>query len=109
MGRREGGKEGVDRRKEGMYILDSLGALHTSSLSLSLSHTRLQEVIVPFQAQSLQMFNEKLCVGYQSGFSLFHVYNDEQPQCKPHPKPHPHRIDIAVTFVVMVVDSVYSL
>ena len=48
-----------------------------------------QEVTVPFQAQSLQMFNEKLCVGYQSGFSLFHVYNDEKPQCKPRPS-HTH-------------------
>jgi hypothetical protein len=42
----------------------------------------VQEVMVPTQAQSLQMFNEKLCVGYQSGFSLFHVYVDEKPQCK---------------------------
>jgi len=40
-----------------------------------------QEVTVPFQAQSLQIFNEKLCVGYQSGFSLFHMYIDEKPQC----------------------------
>ena len=37
---------------------------------------------VPLQAQSLQIFNEKSCVGYQSGFSLFHMYIDEQPQCK---------------------------
>lgn len=43
-----------------------------------------KEVTVPFQAQSLQMFNEKLCVGYQSGFSLFHVYNDEKPQLLVH-------------------------
>ena len=26
------------------------------------------------------MFNEKLCVGYQSGFSLIHIYMDEKPQ-----------------------------
>jgi len=35
---------------------------------------------VPLQAQSLQIFNEKLCVGYQSGFTLFHMYIDEKPQ-----------------------------
>ena len=40
----------------------------------------LQEVTVPSHVQSLQMFNEKLCVGYQSGFSLFHVYVEEPPQ-----------------------------
>jgi len=28
------------------------------------------------------MFNEKLCVGYQSGFSLFHLYVDGHPQSK---------------------------
>ncbi len=26
------------------------------------------------------MFNEKLCVGYQSGFSLIHIYMDEKSQ-----------------------------
>ena len=42
----------------------------------------VQEVAVPSQAHSLQMFNEKLCVGYQSGFSLFHLYMDGKPQSK---------------------------
>lgn len=43
-----------------------------------------KEVLVPLQAQSLQVFNEKLCVGYQSGFSLFHIYSDEKPQLLVH-------------------------
>ena len=45
-------------------------------------HLSVQEVAVPSQAHSLQMFNEKLCVGYQSGFSLFHLYMDGKPQSK---------------------------
>jgi len=43
-------------------------------------YEKKKEVAVPTQARSLQMFNEKLCVGYQSGFSLFHLYVDGHPQ-----------------------------
>ena len=43
-------------------------------------YEKKKEVSIHSHALSLQMFNEKLCVGYQSGFSLIHVYADERPQ-----------------------------
>ena len=36
-----------------------------------------QEIVVPSQPHCMLMFNDKLCIGYQSGFSLFNVYLDE--------------------------------
>jgi serine/threonine-protein kinase MRCK len=44
-----------------------------------LRHEKKKEVSVPGSGiiHALSMFNEKLCVGYQSGFSLFNVYLDE--------------------------------
>ena len=43
-------------------------------------YEKIKDVSINSHALSLQMFNEKLCVGYQSGFSLIHVYADERPQ-----------------------------
>jgi len=60
---------------------DGINSAHVNFKLLPLLAT-LQEVAVPTQARSLQMFNEKLCVGYQSGFSLFHLYVDGHPQSK---------------------------
>ena len=35
-------------------------------------HKRLREVLLPAQAQSLDVFSEgRLCVGYQSGFTIY--------------------------------------
>ena len=41
-----------------------------------------QEVNVVSPVLTMQVFNEKLCVGYESGFSLFHLYTDESPLSK---------------------------
>ena len=37
-------------------------------------HKRLREVLLPAQAQSLDVFSEgRLCVGYQSGFTIYRL------------------------------------
>ena len=39
-------------------------------------HKRLREVLLPAQAQSLDVFSEgRLCVGYQSGFTIYRYVN----------------------------------
>ena len=39
-------------------------------------HKRLREVLLPAQAQSLDVFSEgRLCVGYQSGFTIYRYEN----------------------------------
>ena len=49
-------------------------------------HKRLREVLLPAQAQSLDVFSEgRLCVGYQSGFTIYR-YSD--------PKLHSHFLKI---------------
>lgn len=46
-------------------------------------HKRLREVLLPAQAQSLNVFSEgRLCVGYQSGFTIYSLLGDQHPLCK---------------------------
>lgn len=46
-------------------------------------HKRLREVMLPTQAQTLRVFSDgRLCVGYQSGFSLYSIAGDHCPICK---------------------------
>ena len=46
-------------------------------------HKRLREVLLPAQAQSLDVFTEgRLCVGYQSGFTIYSLLGDNHPLCK---------------------------
>ncbi len=46
-------------------------------------HRRLREVLLPAQAQSLDVFSEgRLCVGYQSGFTIYSLLGDQHPLCK---------------------------
>ena len=46
-------------------------------------HKRLREVLLPAQAQSLDVFSEgRLCVGYQSGFTIYSLLGDQHPLCK---------------------------
>lgn len=46
-------------------------------------HKRLREVMLPAQAQTLRVFSDgRLCVGYQSGFSLYSIAGDHCPICK---------------------------
>ncbi|XP_064397756.1 serine/threonine-protein kinase MRCK alpha-like isoform X2 [Halichondria panicea] len=47
-------------------------------------YEKKKEVTLPLQVECMQMFNEKLCVGYQSGFSLIHIYMDEKSQSLVH-------------------------
>ncbi|XP_014282082.1 serine/threonine-protein kinase Genghis Khan isoform X1 [Halyomorpha halys] len=43
-------------------------------------HKRLREVMLPTQAQSLQVFSEgRLCVGYQAGYSVYSILGDHHP------------------------------
>lgn len=46
-------------------------------------HKRLREVMLPTQAQTLNILSEgRLCVGYQSGFSIYSIMGDQHPLCK---------------------------
>ncbi len=46
-------------------------------------HKRLREVLLPTQAQSLNIFSEgRLCVGYQSGFTIYSLLGDQHPLCE---------------------------
>ena len=36
-----------------------------------------QELVISGQVHSMSMVNEKLCIGYLSGFSVFNVYLDQ--------------------------------
>lgn len=46
-------------------------------------HKRLREVLLPAQAQSLDIFSDsRLCIGYQSGFTVYSLMGDQHPQCK---------------------------
>lgn len=39
--------------------------------------------MLPSQAQSLTIFTDgRLCVGYHSGFSVYHITGDHHPICK---------------------------
>ncbi|KAJ9576946.1 hypothetical protein L9F63_006472, partial [Diploptera punctata] len=43
-------------------------------------HKRLREVMLPTQAQTLNILSEgRLCVGYQSGFSIYSIMGDQHP------------------------------
>lgn len=45
-------------------------------------HKRVREVMLPTQAQTLHIFSEgRLCVGYQSGFSVYSIMGDHHPLC----------------------------
>jgi len=49
-------------------------------------HARLREVLLPAQAQSLDVFSEgRLCVGYQSGFTIYSLLGDQHPLSLVHP------------------------
>lgn len=49
-------------------------------------HKRLREVLLPAQAQSLDVFSEgRLCVGYQSGFTIYSLLGDQHPLSLVHP------------------------
>jgi serine/threonine-protein kinase MRCK len=46
-------------------------------------HKRLREVLLPAQAQTLDVFSDgRLCVGYQSGFTIYSLLGDQHPLCK---------------------------
>jgi serine/threonine-protein kinase MRCK len=45
-------------------------------------HKRLREVLLPTQAQTLHIFSDgRLCVGYQSGFTIYSILGDQHPMC----------------------------
>lgn len=47
-----------------------------------LRHKRLREIMLPSQAQNLTIFTDgRLCVGYHSGFSIYHITGDHHPIC----------------------------
>ncbi|XP_067007456.2 serine/threonine-protein kinase Genghis Khan isoform X3 [Anabrus simplex] len=49
-------------------------------------HKRLRELMLPTQAQTLNVFSEgRLCVGYQSGFSIYSIMGDQHPISLVHP------------------------
>eukprot|EP00096_Caligus_rogercresseyi_P008364 TRINITY_DN2705_c0_g2_i9.p1 TRINITY_DN2705_c0_g2~~TRINITY_DN2705_c0_g2_i9.p1 ORF type:complete len:1395 (-),score=492.88 TRINITY_DN2705_c0_g2_i9:346-4353(-) len=49
-------------------------------------HKRLREVLLPAQAQSLNVFSDgRLCVGYQSGFTIYSLLGDQHPLSLVHP------------------------
>merc|ERR1719468_1111801 len=53
---------------------------------LKARHSRLREVLLPAQAQSLDVFSEgRLCVGYQSGFTIYSLLGDQHPLSLVHP------------------------
>lgn len=50
-------------------------------------HQRLGEIVLPSPAQCLNMMSDgRLCVGYQSGFTLYSLLGDAQPQALVHPE-----------------------
>ncbi|KAK7790994.1 hypothetical protein R5R35_011454 [Gryllus longicercus] len=49
-------------------------------------HKRLRELMLPTQAQTLNIFSDgRLCVGYQSGFSIYSIMGDQHPLSLVHP------------------------
>ncbi|XP_049786774.1 serine/threonine-protein kinase Genghis Khan [Schistocerca cancellata] len=49
-------------------------------------HKRLREIMLPTQAQTLNVFSEgRLCVGYQSGFSIYSITGDQNALSLVHP------------------------
>ena len=53
---------------------------------LKTRHSRLREVLLPAQAQSLDVFSDgRLCVGYQSGFTIYSLLGDQHPLSLVHP------------------------
>ncbi|XP_065345680.1 serine/threonine-protein kinase Genghis Khan isoform X4 [Cloeon dipterum] len=49
-------------------------------------HKRLREVLLPTQAQTLNIFSDgRLCVGYQSGFTIYSILGDQHPMSLVHP------------------------
>ena len=53
---------------------------------LKARHARLREVLLPAQAQSLDVFSDgRLCVGYQSGFTIYSLMGDQHPLSLVHP------------------------
>ncbi len=53
---------------------------------LKMRHSRLREVLLPAQAQSLDVLSEgRLCVGYQSGFTIYSLMGDQHPLSLVHP------------------------
>nr|CAD7197884.1 unnamed protein product [Timema douglasi] len=49
-------------------------------------HKRLREVMLPTQAQTLNILSDgRLCVGYQSGFSIYSIMGDQHPLSLVHP------------------------
>merc|ERR1719468_1292369 len=53
---------------------------------LKARHSRLREVLLPAQAQCLDVFSDgRLCVGYQSGFTIYSLMGDQHPLSLVHP------------------------
>merc|ERR1719412_3166496 len=53
---------------------------------LKTRHKRLREVLLPAQAQCLDVFSDgRLCVGYQSGFTIYSLLGDQHPLSLVHP------------------------
>ncbi|XP_053553398.1 serine/threonine-protein kinase MRCK beta isoform X2 [Bombina bombina] len=42
-------------------------------------HKKFNEILAPGNVQWMSIFKDKLCVGYQSGFSLLNIYGDGHP------------------------------
>ncbi|XP_014233226.1 serine/threonine-protein kinase Genghis Khan isoform X1 [Trichogramma pretiosum] len=50
-------------------------------------HKRLRELMLPCQAQTLQILPEgRLCVGYASGFSIYSIHGEHHPISLVHPE-----------------------
>jgi hypothetical protein len=62
-------------------------------------HKRLREVMLPTQAQTLNILAEgRLCVGYQSGFSIYSIMGDQHPLCE-------YRCSFATIYICTCVNS----
>eukprot|EP00731_Ephydatia_muelleri_P030003 Em0021g526a len=54
-------------------------AIYELTPKIKNKYEKKKEISVASPVLSMQVFNEKLCVGYTAGFSLFHLYTDETP------------------------------
>ncbi|RZF34758.1 hypothetical protein LSTR_LSTR007810 [Laodelphax striatellus] len=85
---------GVMRRSPqlGYCLCVAIKRQHTSQVIIyeitrtKMRHNRLRELMLPTQAQTLHIMSEgRLCVGYQSGFSLYSIMGNHHPISLVHP------------------------
>lgn len=61
------------------YLLNSRHVFVYELNATRVRHKKIKDIMLPNPAQWMAVFNERLCAGYVSGFSLFSIQGNGSP------------------------------